>query len=556
MSVNWERESGEKIEEFVAAYLLLKAGAGNQIRPAQGDHGVDVVIPTTAGLRVFQVKRFASNLGSSEKRQIRKSWDRFVAEFVPRNRVRSWSLVMPLEPTPPNVAWLNDLTADAGFDISWIGRARLDGWAADAPRLADFYFGDGGMRWHALMAQAMSASRSLPDGDGDPLLGAVQDRMRTLSASLDEVDPFYRYEIEVRAGKIEEISPQESLRGPRRPGLVESVMETLDEDHYLVTHVFARSPVSTQLRPMKGKFRFVAGTPDEQQALQRFLLYGAPLLDATAVVETSEGPPGTVLEEGTSTSAWTLIPVRGDGLPELEVRLIEDEVAVMAVPVEQSERSDSPTGPGEWIRAVLSEAVTFEFFLKAPEHADHVSLSTNLGAGASPSQIIRSIELVAGLPGASFELAIRDGLAVSPRFSFGSDGTTVAASEYARLLRALVVVQQFSYDRIVVPEFARITEEEGNELMRVVALLEGETVSGRFDGVVVQDADLFVDWDDAERSLIQESPLTVRIGGLEWRTVMVERTEFESVRLVRTADTLVLRPGTSDRMRAVAVKQQ
>ncbi|NJI58604.1 restriction endonuclease [Microbacterium oxydans] len=554
MTVNWERESGEKIEEFVAAYLLLKAGAGNQIRPAQGDQGVDVVIPTATGLQVFQVKRFSSNLGPSEKRQIRESWERFVTDFVPHNKVSSWSLVMPLEPTPPNVTWLKELTADAGFDTRWIGRAILDGWASDAPRLTDFYFGDGGMRWHELMAQALSAGRSVTSEEGDPLLGAVQERMRVLSASLDEVDPFYRYEIEVRSGSLDDLSPHESLRSGSRPGLVESVIESLDERHYLVTHVFARSPVSTQLRPVRGTFRFTASTPEDQQALERFFLYGAPLLDANAVVEASEGPPGTVLEEGGAASAWTVTPAGGDDIPDLEVRLVKDETVVMAVPVVAATRSGSPAGPGEWFRAELSGAAAFEFFLGAPGRPDRILLSTNLGAGASPSSIIRGIELVADLPGASVELAIRDGLAISPRFEFGPSDITTAARGYAPFLQALLVVQQHSYDQIVVPEFARMTEEEGKELVRVQALLQGSTVSGRFAEFVIDDAEFFADWDDTARALIQERPLVVRIGGLEWRTVMVERTEFESVRVVRSDGKMLVRPGASDRMQAVAVR--
>lgn len=136
------------------------------------------------------------------------------------------------------------------------------------------------------------------------------------------------------------------------------------------------------------------------------------------------------------------------------------------------------------------------------------------------------------------------------------DDTTAAAREYARFLEALVVLQQYSYDRIVVPQSARVTEEEGKELMRVEALLRGATAAGGFDRFVVQDLDLFADWDDAERSLIQESPQILSIDAFGWRTVMVERIEFESVRVVRTGDTTLLRPGTSDPMHAVAVKMQ
>ena len=61
VTINWEREPGERIEDFVAAYLLLEAGAGNQIRPSQGDGGIDVQIPTQDGWDIYQVKRFTQN---------------------------------------------------------------------------------------------------------------------------------------------------------------------------------------------------------------------------------------------------------------------------------------------------------------------------------------------------------------------------------------------------------------------------------------------------------------------------------------------------------------
>lgn len=206
------------------------------------------------------------------------------------------------------------------------------------------------------------------------------------------------------------------------------------------------------------------------------------------------------------------------------------------------------------MRAELSDAAVFEFFLGAPGHSDRVSLSTDHGAGASPSRIVRGIELVANLPGASVELGIRDGLAISPRFTYGSSDLTTAAAGYAGFLHALLVVQQYSYDQIVVPEFARVAEHEARELARVEALLKGSTVSGHFTEFVAEDTDFFADWDDTERSLIQETPLIVRVGGFEWRTVMVERTEFESVRISRSADAVLIPPGSSDRVQAVAVR--
>jgi hypothetical protein len=54
--VNWELEPGEKIEEFVAAMLLLDNPRGNRITPARGDRGVDIRVPTPDGYDIYQVR--------------------------------------------------------------------------------------------------------------------------------------------------------------------------------------------------------------------------------------------------------------------------------------------------------------------------------------------------------------------------------------------------------------------------------------------------------------------------------------------------------------------
>jgi hypothetical protein len=57
--VNWDLLSGEQIEEFVAALLLLRhQGQGNRITPSQGDRGVDVRLSEADGFNFYQVKRY------------------------------------------------------------------------------------------------------------------------------------------------------------------------------------------------------------------------------------------------------------------------------------------------------------------------------------------------------------------------------------------------------------------------------------------------------------------------------------------------------------------
>jgi hypothetical protein len=79
-AVNWEREPGEKVEEFVAALLLLEHPAGNLITPSRGDRGVDIRVPNPDGFDIYQVKRYTRPLTSRQAKEIETSWARFVRE--------------------------------------------------------------------------------------------------------------------------------------------------------------------------------------------------------------------------------------------------------------------------------------------------------------------------------------------------------------------------------------------------------------------------------------------------------------------------------------------
>ena len=75
--VEWTRLSGEEVEDLVAVLLCRKSPNATRIRPSRGDGGIDLMVPIEGTFEVYQVKKFASNLASSQKNQIKKSLDRF-----------------------------------------------------------------------------------------------------------------------------------------------------------------------------------------------------------------------------------------------------------------------------------------------------------------------------------------------------------------------------------------------------------------------------------------------------------------------------------------------
>ncbi|ROS58347.1 hypothetical protein EDF38_3090 [Frigoribacterium sp. PhB160] len=543
--VNWEREPGERVEDFAAAYLLLRAGRGNQIRPSQGDRGIDVQIPSAGGWEIFQVKRFATNLSASAKQQIKESWDRFTKEVIPTRDIKSWSLVLPLEPTPQNEIWFEELTVGADFEINWVGRALLDAWAADSPKLAAYFFGGGEDRMHELMATALSGGQQ-PQGEGDPLLASIQERMQALGASLDEVDPFYHYELELRAGNISDLSPEESMTQVERPGLMLSTLEQVSENQYLVTHVIARSEVSAELRPIRGTYNFTAATPEEREALERWMYYGAPLHEATGTVVKTEGPPGTTLGQSSAATAWIVTPLGDDTLPPLEVRLVTpDGSTLLTLPVTAATRSWGVRGSGLWLRVEVGPAAAFEYFVGAEGRHDEIVIKTDTATGAAPSVALPAVELIARLPGNSLQLAVQAGQVVMPPFEFDDNYMSAAAKSFGKLVRALSVLQRHTFSRVTIPRLDDLSADKAQRILRMAALLDGQRVTGTFSAYPVSDDEFFAGWDEKERPLIIERPVGVEIGGTTYETQMIERQHLESVWLDRSTSPQTLRAGSS-----------
>jgi len=85
------------------------------VRPSRGDGGVDVLVPNPdkAGKAdVYQIKKFAENLTSSQKGQIERSYRRLMTQIADAKiAVANWYLLMPLDPTPPDLIWFGELPA-------------------------------------------------------------------------------------------------------------------------------------------------------------------------------------------------------------------------------------------------------------------------------------------------------------------------------------------------------------------------------------------------------------------------------------------------------------
>ena len=107
----WTRYDGDDIEAVVSLFVCREFPDAFRVRPSRGDGGIDVCVPVSPGhVEIYQVKKFADNLDTSQKTQIVESHKRIQDYARTRNwAIDKWHLTLPLDPTPENTQWFEEL---------------------------------------------------------------------------------------------------------------------------------------------------------------------------------------------------------------------------------------------------------------------------------------------------------------------------------------------------------------------------------------------------------------------------------------------------------------
>ncbi|MFI7642271.1 hypothetical protein [Nonomuraea sp. NPDC049400] len=561
-TVNWEREPGEKVEEFVAALLLLKHPHGNRITPSRGDRGVDVRVHHPDGYDIYQVKRYSRALTAKQAASVEASWKTFAAETLPVLPVRSWTLVTPWEPTNERLAWLEQLTSGSGIRIGWMGGITLDGMAAENPALVDYYFGDGGQRLQRLMADALRGGRDLPHGAAaEDLLQSVITRQRSLAAALNEVDPFYRYELQVRPGRVADQPWDGDLHTAAAVAWVD--YRQLDEESYLVMRLLPRCAESLRLRPITAsvELEVPVGSP-EHQAVEDWLRYGAPFQDVPGTVTGITGPPGLLRAGGPGRFTFLAATESESERPDLEVRLLTgDDTVAHTLDLIDVRLSHGVDGPGVWLSGTDRAGVlAFRFLLNGPDR-DRVRMTMTSLAGKTPADVLPAVRMVAGLAAAAgLVLAVRGGRPLTPIWQ--PEEAEVRTSPLVGMARwtvtfleALLAVQAHTLQRVTIPDLDDITPGQIAEIIRLGRLLRGEEIYTTWNQVTMTlGTPGHLPSSNVEFGLMATSPIQLNLAG---RRILLDdvqrRVLYHSARLAdpnqvataRSGDTIQLVPGAT-----------
>lgn len=541
--VNWERRSGEQVEEFVAAMLLLRNPHGNLITPSQGDRGVDIQIKAeTGGYDIYQVKKYASALSPSQKKAIERSWKTFLAQTAGRIQINSWNLALPYDPTPENLDWFDELTGDSGITTQWYGRTKLDTWAAEYPQLVDYYFGEGKKRSDDLLRQMMSILNIPSHSSNDapaPTLDTILSKTSDIISLLDNVDPFYRYECEFRRGNLEELSKEYFSDSQREQAAFISFYQQKDSDVTTILRVTPKCAESYRFRPITLNMilRPEPGA-EAHAALRDFIQYGIPPQNMQAEIEDVQSPPGGPLP-GKGIISFIDYSEQ-DKLPPLEVKFFpnESDGEVFAVDVEDISHGVAPSGEGSYLRfSDRSNVATITLLTTAANELADLRVECNTFDGKKPSEVLPGLRLIAGLRnGGELELGVRDG---GPQIfkarSSGSDNREMrsAAQKIVAYVESLMEIQKHTFLKVAVPVMEAVTKEDMDSTMEVARLLRGETVTRKWSQLelTVEDREHIPFDENAQQAILYHTKLIAQVGDQEIDTGYVKQTVCKSARI-------------------------
>lgn len=477
--IPWSELEGGTVERVAAAFIALRHPRANMITPSRGDKGIDILDVADDGtLIVYQVKRYTGPLSARQRREVEGSLDTMLEQVAVHQDVSRWNIVMPWNPTTENLEWLDRLAQQiAPINLRWVDKARLDAWASQLPGVADYLLPGGGNQRDDLLTQAL-ASR-LPDPStvqGAALLGVAQAHAQLLHRALDEVDPFYRYEIRILHGSLDDA--HKTVVNSSGAALCELV--DLGDGQVRVVSLYPRTAMSANLSPISVDVTFDPEVFLTEQ-FAAFSNHGDPLYDVPATV-TARGPAGLDNHDQVRARV-SLIPLATDvPLPETELVAFDDDGNPQTVvPLGAVHQTTSADGAGTTITtSAIDGHLRLRVHTRSTDPAGHAGMRVDRDpvAGLPVTLALRLEEAYDAMvhPGRKAWRVAGGGRALFDEYlDSGADHVDPGRLAY---LRALATIQRHTTQRLTVPRIGPeqdVADEVGAAFL-AARLLDGQTL--------------------------------------------------------------------------------
>ncbi len=515
---------------------------------------------------MWQIKKFATNLDSSQKRQIEDSFARVVVGPCRKHvQLGDWYLVMPLDPTKENFfEWfesmpdrvihrMNDDAAlaltDAEKDvirewrsnpariIDWKGLTFCEALSAKHWYVRDYYLHGGSERISSAVSDLaqilrgdIAISGSTSGRESEPSVSGIinpadlSEHLARIGKVLDG-DPHFRYGI-----SVDPFPPPLS----DEPGLVAATQERVGDGPVITFRIYARFDEATKMRPIPTKVDFVFEQGSEQhQQFEEWRKYGKPFSATVNVDSDLPGGLGGKFEGGTV----SIVPVDLD-TDVLRQRIVTPSGDTVAELEFQITRSQGIDGTGLYLRGVEPLGyVTLEVHFDLTTQTEKSAYQFGQLAGREAAEVATAVRFAAGLVSPN---KLGTGKKRGPilKYSDIAEKPAPLSVQCAQYVDALAVLQDFTTEPLLLPPAENLTHQDLESALTAVRLVRGEVINGTWttNEITLSEGN---DWrPDALYQVDIIRPLVIQLGGKKHVLGAVEDVLY-SVKVTDVGDGLV-----------------
>ena len=450
MSIPWEYLGRQKFEDMVSVLLSRLHPDSQRIDGKGGDGGRDVQIVHSGDSSVidaFELKSFTGRMGDVQRQQVKRSLNR-----VAGLRPLLWTLVVPIDPTPGELEWFCQLGKDYSFPLQWRGKTWLDGKMAAHPDIRRYFLEDTNAEVVQLLLELNQEQAIVTDAN------VVMNRLRVLHERLNEIDPYYKYQLA-------------TVTGTANNWPSDVVFSVRKGDARVDAYAKYRGAVKD--RPISIRAMVTVG-PEDLTILEP-LDYGLETTIPHRMISSVTVDLPSRLGGSFSGGEFNIFPV-GTELDDpitLSLRVMAEDMLVASYPVQLKEHNSGPKGSvftgtdsTGWLIMrlkvdVVNEGVEAEFQVNP--------------RSAMPNDLVPLFQwLGAFQPGRRLNIRWPEGLEVNSEIGrpFWATGSPV------ELVEALAYLQERTGVYWEMP--LSLGEEDAQEIVAVAALMRGETIDLRW----------------------------------------------------------------------------
>ncbi|MFN8521131.1 MAG: hypothetical protein U0667_17480 [Chloroflexota bacterium] len=497
--VRWADLSEKQYEDMVSVLLSHLHPDATRIDGSGGDGGRDVQILRHDGLSAFELKSFTGRMTRGRRRQVKSS-----LQTASGLNPRDWTLIVPIDFTPEELAWFEGLGSSVPFRIEHRGKTWLDAQLAQRPCITR-YFREDAANEVARLAEVLQQEEAV-------LVGGAPDALERVSRVVDqlnELDPYYRFEV----------TASEGTRSVR---------------------IVPRYQGAETERPLRMRVAFLfpddADGRDAADKVRRAIDFGTGVTIPPEYVRAITLDAPALLGGTYEHVELVLAPSEPEPVSRSFVLVCESEVgmALADLPVELTLRTQGLAGV-VWDGADRSGLLSTALIVNGRTRTGSVKLRLSAFDSYVPTEVWPLVRFLSVLRRPN-RLAL---LSAERQVISTSDETPVEPwvdPWLEQLVEALVLIQLTAHSPGPVP--IDLSDRDVRDVLTAARLLRGEVVEGTWDRITLGVADsapfevraqLLTTGGDAK--VVTHDARTIEIGGVEYSLGKRTRTVYESVRV-------------------------